>query len=175
MTQADQDAADAAEEASGANGAKEAGDVAEAGEVTEVDETHRIRARTGRDRYRTELSARGHSFLTDEPESVGGTDLGPSPYELLCAALASCTTITLRMYADRKGWPLEEVVVSVEHQRVPRGGDEEPGPPADWFHLELEFSGDLEDEQRARLAEIALRCPVHRTLASEAVMHMRVL
>lgn len=124
--------------------------------------------RTGRARYPTEITVRGHRLRADEPETVGGTDTGPTPYELVASALGACTTITLRMYADRKEWPLEEIVARVRHEKV-RGAER-----GDRFHLDVELIGDLTDEQRARLLEIAGRCPVHRTLLAGAEVAMGV-
>jgi uncharacterized OsmC-like protein len=114
-----------------------------------------VHVRTGKDRYRTEVRTRDHGWLLDEPRSLGGSDRGPTPNEALWAALGGCTAITLRMYADRKGWPLEAVEVRVHHRRE---GNE------DQVDRELILFGPLDEEQRARLAEIADRCPVHRTL-----------
>ncbi|CAN5787576.1 bifunctional alpha/beta hydrolase/OsmC family protein [soil metagenome] len=110
---------------------------------------------TGPTGYRTEAGVRGHRFVLDEPEHLGGTDEGPTPYEMLWASLAACTSITLRMYADRKSWPLEEVHVRIRHRK-------EAGK--DHVVRELSLEGDLDEEQRQRLVEIADRCPVHRTL-----------
>src|SRR5262245_15682170 len=83
-----------------------------------------VRVRTGRERFRTEVTAKGHQFVVDEPISAGGTGLGPAAFDLLAAALGSCTAITLRMYADRKEWPLEAVTARVEHRRERRGEGE---------------------------------------------------
>jgi uncharacterized OsmC-like protein/pimeloyl-ACP methyl ester carboxylesterase len=115
----------------------------------------KVVVRTGATGYRTEAGVRGHRFLLDEPERLGGTDEGPTPYEMLWASLAACTTITLRMYADRKGWPLEEIRVRIRHAKV--GG-------RDHVVRELALEGPLDAEQRERLAQIADRCPVHRSL-----------
>lgn len=132
--------------------------------------TAQLAARTPAEGYRTELQAGRHRFVADEPKSVGGTDAGPTPYDYLAAALGSCTTMTLRMYADRKGWPLEEAIAYVEHETI---------HAEDCAHCETEKGrisrltrrvkviGDLDEKQRARLLEIANRCPVRRTLASE--------
>ena len=127
-----------------------------------------VMVRTGRDRFRTDVMVRGHPVVVDEPEILGGKDHGPTPYDLLCAALGSCTTITLRMYADRKGWPLEEVTARVAHHRGRVGGDPSAAAGIDHFRVELEFRGPLTLEQRVRLLEIADRCPVHRTLLGGA-------
>ena len=123
--------------------------------------------RTERGGFRTEVLANGHPLTADEPESVGGTDAGPSPYELLSAALGACTTMTLQMYAGRKGWPLEAAEVRLRHAKVhcEDCADAEQGSARiDRFDRELELEGELDASQRARLLEIADRCPVHRTL-----------
>ena len=127
-------------------------------------------ARTEPSGYRTEIIANGHALVADEPVAVGGTNTGPSPYELLSAALGACTTMTLRMYADRKQWPLEDVEARVRHAKVhcvDCGDTENKTSRIDTFSRELVLEGALDDEQKGRLLEIADRCPVHRTLHSE--------
>jgi putative redox protein len=124
--------------------------------------------RTGRAHYRTEILAAGHSLLADEPETAGGADAGPSPFGLLMAALGACTTITLRMYADRKEWPLEEIGVSLRHRKL------KAGEATDEISQKLELAGPLDGEQRARLLEIAHRCPVHRALGAGVSMPMQL-
>jgi len=127
-------------------------------------------ARTEPAGYRTEIIANGHALVADEPVAVGGTNTGPSPYELLSAALGACTTMTLRMYADRKQWPLEDVEARVRHAKVhcvDCGDTENKTSRIDTFSRELVLEGALDDEQKGRLLEIADRCPVHRTLHSE--------
>ncbi|MDH3200890.1 MAG: bifunctional alpha/beta hydrolase/OsmC family protein [Myxococcales bacterium] len=120
--------------------------------------------------YLQRIQARGHVFSADEPVTVGGTDLGPTPYELLLASLGTCTSITLRMYARRKEWPLEGVRVKLRHDRVHakdvEDSEKESGM-VDVIDKELELRGDLTQEQRKRLFEMAGRCPVHRTLLNE--------
>ncbi|MDW3647726.1 MAG: alpha/beta fold hydrolase [Bacteroidia bacterium] len=126
--------------------------------------------RTGPIGYTTEVRTGKHSFIADEPASVGGADLGPSPYDLLVAALGTCTSMTLRMYADRKGWDLQEVRVHLQHSKEhcqDCGDSENPKSKIDTIERVLELEGDLDEKQRARLVEIADRCPVHRTLHSE--------
>jgi putative redox protein len=130
----------------------------------------RVVARIGRSGYRTELLANGHPLVADEPVSVGGTNAGPSPYELLSAALGACTTMTLRMYADRKRWPLTAVEARVHHGKVHCDDCSDPEAKRsriDRFERELTLEGPLDEAQRQRLVEIADRCPVHRTLHSE--------
>jgi len=135
----------------------------EDGELVEPALDRLVSVRTGRDRFRTDIGVRGHPLVVDEPVALGGGDLGPTAYDLLCAALGACTTITLRMYADRKAWPLEEITASVAHRRE---ADAETDASVDRFRVEIGLRGALEPEQRARLIEIASRCPVHRTLAA---------
>jgi uncharacterized OsmC-like protein len=138
-----------------------------AGTVEQLVAERGVATRTGRPGYRTEIRARHHALVADEPAAVGGEDTGPTPYELLTAALGTCTSMTLRMYADRKGWPLEEATVHLRHSRV-HALDEEQcehrTPRLDRIERVVEMRGDLTPEQRARLLEIADRCPVHRTL-----------
>ena len=107
---------------------------------------------------RVRVHAGGLDFIADEPVEAGGLGSGPNPYDLLCAALGSCTAMTLRLYADRKGWPLEGVDVTVRHER----------PGTDVFVREIRLDGPLDEAQRARLLEIADHCPVHRTLTAGA-------
>lgn len=118
-----------------------------------------------------------HQWLSDESVAEGGEDAGPSPYELLLAALGSCMAITLRMYADRKDWPLESVVIDLSHDRLPASEcaactPEEiaaAGPEGriNVIRTDIRVSGDLDTGQVARLHEIANRCPVHRTLENK--------
>ncbi|MCH2137406.1 MAG: OsmC family protein, partial [Phycisphaerales bacterium] len=111
-----------------------------------------------------------HRAITDEPPEVGGDDTGPSPYEYLLASLGACTSMTLRMYAERKGWPLEKVRVALSHQKIHARDCEtcetEKGK-VDQIERTITIYGGLDDEQRARLMQIADMCPVHRTLHSE--------
>jgi len=114
--------------------------------------------------------AGAHHVLADEPVNLGGTDTGPNPYEFLLAALGACTSMTLRMYADRKGWPLEGIRVHLAHGKIhvkDCSDCETTEGRIDRITRNIEVAGPLDDTQRARLLEIADRCPVHRTLHSE--------
>jgi uncharacterized OsmC-like protein/fermentation-respiration switch protein FrsA (DUF1100 family) len=129
-----------------------------------------VAARTRKGGFRTEVAAGNHRFVADEPLRVGGTDLGPTPYDLLAAALATCTTMTLRMYANHKNIDLRSATVSVQHGRV-HAEDcvdcENSSGMIDEFRRELVLDGDLTEKQRQRMLEIADRCPVHKTLHNE--------
>jgi putative redox protein len=111
---------------------------------------------TGVGKFQVEVLAGGTAFLADEPVDAGGLGTGPNPYDLLAAALGSCTAMTMRLYAARKGWPLERATVRVLHTRLADGRDR--------FAREITLQGPLDSDQRRRLLEIAERCPVHRTL-----------
>lgn len=114
-------------------------------------------AKIGKDAYRTELTVGRHHLIADEPLDLGGKDLGPAPGEFLMIGLASCTAITLRMYANRKGWPLDSVHVEVDFEKVEN---------KTIFKREIMLTGYLTDEHRARLLQIANACPVHKTLTN---------
>lgn len=127
--------------------------------------------------YQTEIAAGRHSLVSDEPEDVGGDDAGPTPYDLLLSALGACTGMTLRMYADRKDWPLEDVAVHLTHEKIHAADCEHcetKNGKIDRIEREVEVEGDLSEEQRDRLLEIANKCPVHRTLHSEIDVQSRL-
>ncbi len=121
--------------------------------------------------YAERIVSRNHVLTADEPIEFGGTDRGPTPYELLLAALGSCSAITVRMYAKRKDWPLEDVSVQVSMKKIHAkdcGDCEQETGFVDVFEKHVELRGRLTDEQRQRLSEVADRCPVHRTLVAAA-------
>tara|TARA_R110002073_G_scaffold279026_1_gene442947 strand:- start:206266 stop:207477 length:1212 start_codon:yes stop_codon:yes gene_type:complete len=126
--------------------------------------------RIGRTKYSTEIAARSHAIIADEPKKYGGNDAGLTPYELLLASLGACTAMTLRMYADRKKWNLEEVLVHLEHFNQ-HAEDcvacEDTPTKIDKFVRTIELKGDLTTEEKERLLEIANKCPVHRTLENK--------
>ena len=127
-------------------------------------------ARTYRGSFRTELLAGTHRLVADEPAGVGGTDLGPSPYGLLSAALASCTSMTLTMYARHKKLDLQATTVRVRHRKVRAEDCADCNADAgyvDEFRREIELEGNLSEAQQQRLMEVADKCPVHKTLHNE--------
>jgi putative redox protein len=113
------------------------------------------------------VDIRDHHVTADEPEDNGGDDSGPSPQELLAASLASCTAITMEMYAKRKGWDIGDVVVDVDYEPAQRGSPTK-------FTMEVRLPKELPEEQRERLLQIAAKCPVHRTLEGEVMFDERV-
>ena len=127
----------------------------------------RATARRSAETFTHRIQIREHELLADEPPNQGGNDEGPTPQELLAASLASCTAITLEMYANRKGWEIGPVEVECEYTTPERGAPTQ-------FKLTLRLGADCSDEQVERLEWIATRCPVHRTLAGEVAFEQRV-
>lgn len=126
-------------------------------------------AEAGSGTYTQRITAGHHELISDEPQPIGD-GAGPTPYDLLLAALGACTSMTVRMYANRKGWQLEQVRVTLRHSRIHAKDCADCETSAGWIgHIdrEVELSGDLDDAQRQRLLNIAERCPVHQTLTSE--------
>ncbi len=123
--------------------------------------------RSNRERFTHNVEIRNHQLLVDEPQELGGDDEGPCPQELLAASLASCTAITIEMYAKRKGWDIGTVEVAVEYTPAERGSPTK-------FSLDLRLPAGCTDEQRERLQVIAAMCPVHRTLEGEVIFEDRV-
>ena len=127
----------------------------------------------GQGNYVRHLRMGSHFALADEPVEVGGQDLGPNPYELLLAALGSCTSITVRMYAELKKWPLRRISVRLRHRKIHRADcadcvqDPSLGAKVDEIERHITLEGELSEEQRQRLLQIANRCPVHQTLTSD--------
>ncbi|CAB4873646.1 MAG: OsmC family protein [Solirubrobacterales bacterium] len=124
-------------------------------------------ARTQDHRLRHTVKIGKHSLVADEPQDMGGTDDGPTPQELLAASLASCTAITMQMYAERKGWDIGEIEVEAEYEPAERGSPTK-------FTMVLRLPEGLDPEQRQRLEVIAAKCPVHRALEGEVMFEERV-
>ena len=127
--------------------------------------------------FAQEIVAGPHQFVSDEPTSVGATDTGPTPYDLLLGAFGSCTSMTIAMYARRKQWPLERVTVHLSHSRIHAEdcADCETRPAKlTLIERDIELEGVLDEEQRARLLAIADRCPVHLTLTSQMEIRTRL-
>jgi uncharacterized OsmC-like protein len=130
----------------------------------------------GAGRFATDITAGRHRLRADEPTSLGGADSGPGPYELLLAALGACTAMTLRMYADQKKWPLDRVRVDLKHDKIHAtdcADCETREGRVDRIERVLQIEGALDAAQRARLVEIADKCPVHRTLHSQVLIRTR--
>lgn len=124
-------------------------------------------------KYQQRITAGPHHLLADEPVSFGGLNGGPAPYDLLLAALGACTAMTMRMYAERKGFPLEHVAVSLRHEKIHAADCAECSTTEgkiDWIEREITMRGPLDEAQRVALLEIADKCPVHRTLHSEVMV-----
>ena len=127
--------------------------------------------------FAQEIIAGPHQFASDEPTSVGGTDSGPTPYDLLLAGLGSCTSMTIAMYARRKQWALEGVTVRLRHSRVHAedcADCETRQATLTLIERDIELEGVLDEEQRAQLLAIANRCPVHLTLTSQVSIKTRL-
>jgi putative redox protein len=119
--------------------------------------------------YTQRITAGQHPLVADEPQPIGD-DAGPTPYDLLLAALGACTSMTVRMYANRKGWPLKRVRVTLRHSRIHAKDCADCETRIGWIdHIDrdIELAGDLDETQRQQLLHIAERCPVHQTLTSE--------
>jgi uncharacterized OsmC-like protein len=126
--------------------------------------------------FAQEITAGSYHLVSDEPVEAGGADSGPSPYDLLLAALGSCTSMTVAMYARRKAWPLESATVWLRHSRIHAqdcADCETKEGMLDRIELDLQLDGALTAEQRAKLLEISKKCPVHRTLISEIDIRTR--
>jgi putative redox protein len=128
--------------------------------------------------FAQQIAAGRHRLRSDEPDGAGGTDSGPSPYDLLLAALGSCTSMTVGMYARKKNWPLERVTVWLRHSRIYAADCAECEAREgmlDRIERDLRFEGPLSAEQQSRLLEIANNCPVHRTLTSKINIRTKIV
>lgn len=125
-----------------------------------------VTAIIGQDHYRTELIASGKTVIADEPEELGGTNAGPAPGEFLMISLASCTAITLRMYADRKKWDVSKIKVEVASEKIDN---------TTFLKREITLEGSLQEDQRQRLLQIANSCPVHKVLSNPIEISTRLI
>jgi uncharacterized OsmC-like protein len=125
-----------------------------------------------------QIEANGHRLLADEPLDLGGTDTGPNPYDLLLASLGACSSMTLRLFADRRGWELRGIEIRLRHEKIHLQDCkdcENPNSKIDVIHREIKLIGNLTEEVRQRLLEIADRCPVARTLQSEVRIESKLM
>lgn len=124
----------------------------------------------GKEKYKTEVRASGHTVIADEPIAVGGQDKGMNPNEFLLASLGTCTAMTLRMYADRKGWAVDGITVDLTMDTV-KGNEQQ----TTFLKRHIKIDGDLNEEQRQRMLEIADSCPLHRTLTNPIVISSNLI
>lgn len=124
----------------------------------------------GKEKYKTEISNGRNILVADEPESMGGTDQGLGPKELLLSSLGSCTAMTLRMYADRKKWDLQEVIISLSMEVVPSSHQQ-----TTYIRNHIKLIGELDSDQRQRLLQIAELCPIHKILSNPVVLNSNLL
>jgi putative redox protein len=125
-----------------------------------------VTALIGKQHYKTELITPGHRLLADESIEAGGTDLGPAPGEFLMVSLAACTAITLRMYADRKKWPVEKIRIEIGSEKL---------NATTIFNRHIYLEGSLDEEQRQRMLQIANTCPVHKALTNPIEINTQLL
>jgi len=138
------------------------------------DENSTVVMEAGDNKFVQKIDSSGHSLIADEPFKVGGSNTGPTPYDLLVSGLGACTSMTIRMYADRKKWPLEQVSVRLRHKKIHAEDCAEcegTSGKIDQIDKEIELKGELTAEQKTRLLEIADRCPVHQTLHSHMIIN----
>lgn len=130
-----------------------------------MSENRIVSVELGQEGFKSSVTVGNHALIADEPESLGGTDLGPSPYEFLASGLGACTAMTIRMYANLKKWDLKGVNVNVTHRKEEA---EDGKSKVDVFSREIEFIGDFEEKQYERMLIIADKCPVHKTLSASS-------
>ncbi len=134
--------------------------------------------RIGEEKFTTNMLAGGHALIADEPESVGGNNFGPSPYDYLLSSLGACTAMTLQLYANRKKWDLEEVIIHLSHSKDYNQDCENcdsVGTKIDHIEKSIQLKGNLDDKQKTRLLEIADKCPVHKTLHNTVVVKTKLV
>lgn len=138
--------------------------------MAESDSKKIVHVHLGDENYKTVMTAGNHELLADEPETAGGGNQGPDPYDYLLMALGSCSVITMKMYAERKEWPVEEIYIEMRHSKT-HAEDcvdcDDSGAKIDKIEKEIIVKGDLSQKQLDRLLEISNKCPVHKTLLSD--------
>ena len=135
-----------------------------------------IAVASGARKYIENITVGPHTLRADEPVALGGGDTAPTPYELLLSALGACTAITVRMFAERRQWPLEQVHVELSHSKAHAtdcANCDSPSARLDRVELAIRFVGELSDEQRRKLMDVAAHCPLHRTLTAGLEIHER--
>jgi len=139
---------------------------------TPLKTSHQVAVSIGNEGFTSEIVAGNHLLIADEPKDFGGNDFGPSPYDYVSSGLGACTAMTLRMYASRKKWDLQKVIVHVNHgkEHAPDSQNTSTIKKIDTFKRSIELFGDLDDSQKNRLMEIADKCPVHKTLSATSVI-----
>lgn len=139
---------------------------------TPLKTSHQVAVSIGNEGFTSEIVAGNHLLIADEPKDFGGNDFGPSPYDYVSSGLGACTAMTLRMYASRKKWDLQKVIVHVDHGKeyAPDSQNTSTIKKIDTFKRSIELFGDLDDSQKNRLMEIADKCPVHKTLSATSVI-----
>ena len=139
-------------------------------EVPKLRTRGQVVVQTGSDKFTTHIKMDDHMITADEPASVGGNDFGASPYELLLASLGACTSMTMKMYADRKGWDIDNITVHLSHEKRPAkdaSGSEIPKTKVDHIEKYIAIEGNIDEKQRKRMFDIAKKCPVHKTLIGD--------
>lgn len=138
---------------------------------TDIKTKHQVAVSIGNEGYTSEVVSGKHFMIADEPTSLGGNDFGPAPYEFVSAGLGACTAITLRMYADRKEWDVEQIIVHVNHSKI----ETAENTKTDQFVRDIQFVGNLDESQIKRLLMIANKCPVHKTLHQASLIETRLV
>ena len=126
--------------------------------------------------YQVNMSTDSFAIIADEPQSIGGDNQGPSPFELLLASLAACTAMTVRMYANRKKWAIDSINLSLDHEKISADACDDCltiDGKVDIININIDFEGDLTDEQIDRLKVIAGKCPVHKSLVTETRIRIK--
>lgn len=140
-------------------------------EAPKIKSSEQVAVRLGADKFTAVVKAGKHRLIADEPVSVGGNDFGPAPYELVSAGLGACTAMTMKMYADRKEWEVEEFLVHINHSKV----TDENGKPKDLFQRKIEIKSHLDESQLKRVLAIANKCPVHRSLEQSSEIETELI